>query len=133
MVLVIPERRRLRPFSAMSVGALAAVKLALHSWVNVTTSYGFHRDELLYLAMGRHLQLWRMDFPPGIAAMAEASRALLGDSLLAIESMPGGQTREFVERVAAGYWIYRNLFGQNSPSLDAAAGGVKGVLAALDR
>ena len=31
--------------------------------------------------MGRHLQLWRMDFPPAIALTAEATRALLGDSL----------------------------------------------------
>jgi dolichyl-phosphate-mannose-protein mannosyltransferase len=88
MVLVVPERRYLKPFAAVSVGVLAAVKLGLHFWVNTTTPYGFHRDELLYLAMGRHLQLWRMDFPPGIAAIAEASRALLGDSLLAVRTVP---------------------------------------------
>jgi soluble lytic murein transglycosylase-like protein len=70
---------------------------------------------------------------PGVIQKTLKQLGEEGDSLLAIESMPGGQTREFVERVAAGYWIYRNLFGQNSPSLDAAAGGVKGVLAALDR
>jgi hypothetical protein len=88
MVLVVPERRHLKPFAVASVGALAALKLALHCWVNATTAYGFHRDELLYLAMGRHLQLWRMDFPPGIAVIAEATRALLGDSLLAIRAGP---------------------------------------------
>jgi dolichyl-phosphate-mannose-protein mannosyltransferase len=88
MVLVVPERRYLKPFAAVSVGVLAAVKLGLHFWVNTTTPYSFHRDELLYLAMGRHLQLWRMDFPPAIAATAEASRALLGDSLLAVRTVP---------------------------------------------
>ncbi len=88
MVLVVPERRRLKPFAAWSVGALATLKLGLHFWVNATTAYGFHRDELLYLAMGRHLQLWRMDFPPGIAVTAEATRALLGDSLLEIRAVP---------------------------------------------
>jgi 4-amino-4-deoxy-L-arabinose transferase-like glycosyltransferase len=67
---------------------LAGVKLLLHLLVNATTVYGFHRDELLYLAMGRHLQLWRMDFPPGIALLAEAARAGLGDSLLAIRTLP---------------------------------------------
>jgi soluble lytic murein transglycosylase-like protein len=56
-----------------------------------------------------------------------------GDSLLAIESMPGAQTRDFVERVVAGYWIYRNIFGQSSQTLAAAAGGAKAVAAALDR
>jgi len=38
--------------------------------------------------MGRHLRLWRMDFPPGIALVAEAVRATLGDSLLAIRLAP---------------------------------------------
>jgi 4-amino-4-deoxy-L-arabinose transferase-like glycosyltransferase len=56
--------------------------------VNATTPYGFHRDELLYLAMGRHLRLWRMDFPPAIALVAEAVRATLGNSLLAIRLVP---------------------------------------------
>ena len=38
--------------------------------------------------MGRHLQLWRMDFPPAIALVAEAVRATLGDSLQAIRLVP---------------------------------------------
>ncbi len=67
---------------------MAGVKLALHLAVNATTPYGFHRDELLYLAMGRHLRLWRMDFPPAIALVAEAVRATLGDSLFAIRLVP---------------------------------------------
>ncbi len=88
MVFLVPERRHLKPSATGVVAALAAVKLGLHLWVNATTPYGFHRDELLYLAMGRHLQLWRMDFPPGIALLAEASRAVLGDSLSAIRFAP---------------------------------------------
>ncbi len=47
--------------------------------------------------------------------------------------MPGAQTRDFVERVVAGYWIYRNLFGQTSQTLAAAGSGAKAVAAALDR
>lgn len=50
------------------------------------------------------------------------------DSLLIFESMPGGQTREFVQKVVANYWIYRQLFGQDSPSLAAAASGAHSVL-----
>ena len=53
------------------------------------------------------------------------------DSLLIFESMPGGQTREFVQKVVANYWIYRQLFGQDSPSLAAAASGVHSVV--MDR
>jgi hypothetical protein len=66
----------------------AALKLTLHLAVNLRTPYGFHRDELLYLGMGRHLQLWGMDFPPAIAVVAEVSRTLLGDSLTAIRVFP---------------------------------------------
>jgi len=38
--------------------------------------------------MGRHLRLWRMDFPPAIALLAEGARFALGDSLLAIRLVP---------------------------------------------
>ena len=55
------------------------------------------------------------------------------DSLLLIESMPGAQTRDFVQKVMANYWIYRNLFGKASPSLSAVASAAKAVTAGLDR
>jgi hypothetical protein len=77
----IPERP---PVAWSIVGTLALVKLAMHLATNVATPYGIHRDELLYLAMGRHLRLWRMDFPPLIALLAEGQRAAFGDSLLSI-------------------------------------------------
>ena len=66
---------------------LALAVVALHVVVNATTPYGVHRDEFLYMAMGRHLRLWRMDFPPLIAIAAQASR-LFGDSLVAIRIVP---------------------------------------------
>jgi soluble lytic murein transglycosylase-like protein len=69
---------------------------------------------------------------PGVIQKTIAQLGKGADSLLAIESMPGAQTREFVERVVAGYWIYRNIFGQDSPTLDAAASGSKAVSASLD-
>jgi 4-amino-4-deoxy-L-arabinose transferase-like glycosyltransferase len=66
----------------------AVLKLALHLTVNARTEYGFHRDELLYLGMGRNLRLWGMDFPPAIAVVAVVSRTLLGESLTAIRFPP---------------------------------------------
>ncbi len=75
-------------FAGTLVLLLAVLKLTLHVMVNVRTPYGLHRDELLYLGMGRHLQLWKMDFPPGIALVAEVSRTLLGDSITAIRFLP---------------------------------------------
>ena len=87
MVVLVPEVRRLKPL-AWPVLPVALAGLGLHLWVNATSPYGFHRDELLYLAMGRHLRLWRMDFPPGIAMIAEGTRAALGDSLVAVRTLP---------------------------------------------
>ena len=46
-----------------------------------------------------------------------------GDPLLFIESIPSRETRLFIERVLASYWIYRNRLGQPNPSLDAIAAG----------
>ncbi len=71
-----------------AVIALAAASIVLHVCVNIWSPYGFHRDEFLYLAMGEHLRLWSMDFPPFIAVLANMSRALLGESLAAIRFFP---------------------------------------------
>lgn len=74
-------------FAAAPVVALATLVFLAHVIVNAAGPYGLHRDEFLYLAMGRHLELWRMDFPPAIALLASASR-LLGDSVVSIRLLP---------------------------------------------
>ena len=70
---------------------------------------------------------------PGVILKTLGQLGKNADSLLAIESMPGAQTRDYVQKVVAGYWIYRNIFGQDSPTLDAAASGKRQVAAALDQ
>jgi soluble lytic murein transglycosylase len=45
------------------------------------------------------------------------------DPLLFIESIPSRETRVFVERVLANYWIYRDRMGQPAPSRDDVAQG----------
>jgi 4-amino-4-deoxy-L-arabinose transferase-like glycosyltransferase len=40
------------------------------------------------MAMGEHLRLWHMDFPPLIAILSEVTRFLLGDSLFALRLPP---------------------------------------------
>lgn len=67
---------------------LVALKLALHLATNAFGPYEFHRDEFLYFAMGEHLRLWHMDFPPAIAIISESVRSTLGDSLLALRLAP---------------------------------------------
>jgi hypothetical protein len=51
------------------------------------------------------------------------------DSLLVMESVPGGQTREYVQRVLANYWIYRLMQGLPSRTLDAAASAARQIQA----
>ncbi len=67
-----------------AVGTLVALKLLLHFTTNVFSPYEIHRDAFLYMAMGEHLRLFTMDFPPFIAMLSEATRGILGDSMFAI-------------------------------------------------
>lgn len=62
------------PLSRRALAGLALLTAALHVLANILSPYGVHRDELLYLAMGRHLRLWAMDFPPFMALAAQLTR-----------------------------------------------------------
>ena len=55
------------------------------------------------------------------------------DPLMFIESMPSRETRDFVERVLSNFWIYRDRFGQKSPTLDSIAQGLNPVYKSLDK
>ncbi|MDP6474294.1 MAG: lytic transglycosylase domain-containing protein [Alphaproteobacteria bacterium] len=55
------------------------------------------------------------------------------DALLFIESIRSRETRQFIERVIASYWIYRMRLGQPTPSLDATASGLWPNYAAQER
>jgi len=81
-------KRDLPPLSAMALG-LVAVKLAAHIAANIWTPYEFHRDAFLYMAMGTHLRILHMDFPPLMALLSEAVRGVAGPSLFALRLVPG--------------------------------------------
>jgi 4-amino-4-deoxy-L-arabinose transferase-like glycosyltransferase len=93
--LTFPERSRpaaaaptpARP-ARVAIGTVTAAVVALHVLVALISPYEFHRDEFLYMAMGRNLSLFAMDFPPMIALLAEAQRGLLGDALWALRLAP---------------------------------------------
>ncbi len=83
-------------------------------------------DDLLSLAIAYNagqgnLRRWKQEFS-----------SMLDDPLLFIESIPMRETRIFVERVMANYWIYRLRMGQPVPTLDAVAQGEWAQYAALD-
>ncbi len=54
----------------------------------VSTNYGYFRDQLYYVAAGRHLSFGYVDFPPLIALLARLLDALAGDALWAIHVVP---------------------------------------------
>jgi Dolichyl-phosphate-mannose-protein mannosyltransferase len=50
--------------------------------------YGYFRDELYYIACGRHLDLGYVDQPPLSILLLRSSQMLLGDSLFAVRLLP---------------------------------------------
>lgn len=66
--------------------ALALAKLGVHLATNAR--YGFHRDELYYLASGRHLALGYVDYPPVAPLLARLSLTLFGGSVFGLRLFP---------------------------------------------
>ncbi|MCB9306851.1 MAG: glycosyltransferase family 39 protein [Lewinellaceae bacterium] len=71
---------RLSPTHAIPL-LFAAIKIAIH--LATVATFGFHRDEFLYLAQGRHPDWGFWSNPPFTGAMAWCSQQLLGGSLWA--------------------------------------------------
>ena len=61
-----------------------------------------------------------------------ASRRKATDPLIFIETIPAGETRNYVERVLANLWIYRSRLGQEAPTLDRLAAGQVPIYEPLD-
>ncbi len=64
---------------------------------------------------------------PGVVQKLAAKMGGDTDSLMLVESMPSGQTRDYVQRVMAYYWTYRQIFGLDTETLGAANPGGKAV------
>ncbi len=64
---------------------------------------------------------------PGVVQKLAAKMGGDADSLMLVESMPSGQTRDYVQRVMAYYWTYRQIFGLDTETLGAANPGGKAV------
>lgn len=64
----------------------ASAKLLLHLFTNA--GYGFHRDEFLYLALGRHLDWGYWSNPPLIGFLSFLSQSVLGDSVFTTRLIP---------------------------------------------
>jgi len=72
--------------AATVLGALAGVSFVAH--MLVAGNYGYFRDELYYIADGRHLQPGYVDQPALIGWLAALMRLIAGDGLVAIHVIP---------------------------------------------
>lgn len=61
---------------------IATIKLILHFFANV--QWDFHRDEFLYLALGKNPDWGYWSIPPSLGALSWFIQSTLGDSLFAI-------------------------------------------------
>lgn len=82
-----PPPTRARPPLAWPI-LVPVLLLALGIHALPQPGYGFHRDELLYFAMGDHLDLFRMQFPPLIALASWPMKALVGDAVVGARLLP---------------------------------------------
>ena len=60
---------------------------------------------------------------PGNLVKWERRMAFGDDALMFMESIPNKETRDYVTRVMSNLWVYRQRFGQPTPSLDDMAEG----------
>src|ERR1051325_3302981 len=84
---VIPAAAQKRSGSELPLIVLfGALALLVHLLTN--GRYGYFRDELYYIACGRHLAFGYVDQPPLSILLLRLSEALFGDSLFAIRVLP---------------------------------------------
>lgn len=75
-----------RPRVPLAAWFVVAVVFVLH--LLPRPGYGFHRDTFLYIAMGDHLDFFRMQFPPMIALLARVADWVPGSLLFGTRLLP---------------------------------------------
>ena len=86
MSAAIPVAKRTHLSEPAIIASFSAVALLVHLLTN--GRYGYFRDELYYIACGRHLAFGYVDQPPLSILLLRLSQILLGDSLFAIRLLP---------------------------------------------
>jgi len=84
--------------------------------------------------VGRNLVLMMAAYNGGPGNLSKWLRAggPPDDPLIFIEKIPLWETRDFVQRVLANFWMYRARLGQDAPALDSMAGGATPLYQSVD-
>jgi len=93
--------------------------------LNVTLGQRYVAHLIELPDVGRNLIRVLAAYNAGPSNLARWSRTIgeEDDPLLFLESLPSRETRTFVERVLANFWIYRLRLGEPTPTLDDVAAG----------
>lgn len=151
---IVRQESRFDPTAVSNKGAVGLMQLTRDAAVRAAGDDKLARnmrplyDPAFNLRVGQDYLSWLMDRAVGydllrvVAAynggpgMVQRTVQALGadaaDPLLLMESLPAYETRNYVRRVMAGYWTYKTMFGEETPSLDAVAGGSAIIDARLD-
>ncbi len=150
---IVRQESRFDPMAVSSAGAVglmqlmpeAAARAAGDDKLKADMSPMF--DPAFNLRVGQDYVTWLMErgvgydilrtvaaYNGGPGTLIKTVQMLGGDadSLLVIECLPAQETRNYVEKVMAGYWGYKKLWGEDARTLDAVAMGAKFIDARLD-
>ncbi|RTQ46096.1 glycosyltransferase family 39 protein [Hymenobacter gummosus] len=72
----------------LGAGLLAVAAAKFLGQLLLSGRYGLHRDEYLYLDMGRHLAWGYKEIPPLLAPLAGLTRAVFGHSVVGVKFFP---------------------------------------------
>ena len=102
--------------------------------LNVTLGQKYIRHLLETPEIGQNLFMAVAAYNGGPGNLRKWMRGIdfRNDPLLFIESIPNRETRDYVEKVLANFWIYRDRLGQPRPSLRAVVAGDWPVYSAHD-
>lgn len=149
---IVRQESRFNPEAVSRTGAVGLMQLmpetAARTAGNPKLKARQLQDPSLNLRLGQDYFAWLLQngvgddivaavaaYNGGPATLLKTQQQLGGqtDALMLIESLPAQETRAYVEKVLAGYWLYRRQFGGKTPSLEALASGVPHISAALDQ
>ncbi|WP_293485125.1 lytic transglycosylase domain-containing protein [Phenylobacterium sp.] len=149
---IVRQESAFNPAARSHAGALGLMQLLPGSAALATGDKTYQRkprtllDPATNLRVGQDYLAYLMDrgVGPDLLKMVAAYNAGPGavlktvqkvgdqDPFLMVECLPALETRNYVEKVVAGYWTYKRMFGEEPKTLDALAGGAQRIDVRMD-